>query len=183
MKKALIGIFLILFSSTLFSKEIEPESMYVKYIGFNVNPLLSQLIPMNNINPNINSFAVNSRSFKGRHGFKSNFGVFFDESFNNEQFVSLSFGYENRRKLTDRIYFLKGIDLNILISESFLDFSSLVGPGLSWGIEYKITKHISLSTYANLRLLMGEPNVLFQLEPPLSIGINFLISEKKHKFE
>jgi hypothetical protein len=178
MKKVFTGILFILITNSLFAKEIEPESKYVKYIGFNVNPLLSQLIPMNNINPNINSFAVNSRSFKGVHGFKSNFGVFFDESFNNEQFVSLSFGYENRRKLTNRIYFLKGVNLNILISESFSDFSSLVGPGLSWGIEYKITKHISLSTYANLRLLVGEPNILFQLEPPLSIGINFLISEK-----
>lgn len=178
MKKALIGIFVMLFNISLFSKEIEPEPLYVKYIGFNINPLLSQLIPMNNINPNINSFAVNSRSFKGRHGFKSNFGVFLDESFNNEKFVSMSVGYENRRKLTERIYFLKGIDLNILFSETFSDFTSLVGPGLSWGIEYKFTKHISLSTYANLRLLVGEPNTLFQLEPPLNIGINFLISEK-----
>jgi hypothetical protein len=154
-------------------KEVE------KYVGFNINPLLSQFIPLSTIDARPLEGALVRRTYRGNRAFKRTYQLDFTDLDRPTMLIAL--GAEKRNTITPKFWYLASLEGAFMVTDdnnSF--FSSPVKVGLlnHWGIEYRLHPKISFSTGAVLGLLLdaelGEP--FFQLRPPLHITAHFRIN-------
>lgn len=162
------------------------DSASKKYVGFDANPLLSQVLPLNRVILSSNTFAITTRRFWGNDGFRACYGIGLGEELE-VQFFQLMVGYENRRKISNRWYFFSGVDMILRASSEETTSGSLAsgqaqgfGAGGHWGAEFTLGKVLSFSTEASLRLLVNldDGGASFLLVPPINLTAHFNISKK-----
>jgi hypothetical protein len=157
---------------------------YTKYIGFNANPILAQVIPFNNINPRMTSAALMFRSYNfDDNGIRASYGLNLSGD-NDFQSMTLSIDNDRRRSIgTSKWMYFQGFGVALkLVSENFnrsstipIDDEVTFSVGWHWGAEYQFNDVFSLSTEAILKLGVDleEGSGFFKLEPPLNIIAHF----------
>jgi hypothetical protein len=154
-------------------KEVE------KYVGFNINPIMSQFVPFSTIDARPLEGALIRRTYKGNRAFKRTYQLDFSDIDNPSMLLAL--GVEKRKAITPKFWYLSSLEgAFMIVQEQQAFFSSPVKVGLlnHWGVEYRIHPKISFSTTAILGLLLdaefGEP--FFYIRPPLNISAHVRIN-------
>jgi hypothetical protein len=157
-----------------------------KYIGFDANPLLSQVLPFNRIALDAGVFSITTRNYWGSNGIRLSYGAALAENLD-VQFLQFMIGYDHRRAISKRWWYNTGVDMVFrFLSEDnvngniTLGNTSGIGWGGHWGVEYSMSKVVSLSTEANLQLMVLTNNglVAFILQPPINLTAHFNISKQ-----
>lgn len=156
-----------------------------RHIGFNANPLLAQLIPLNSNNPEVTHAALMFRRYNANNnGFRAAYGVGISSR---SDFTNMYLGIDldRRRRLSNNWEFFTGPGANLRIVSNNLDRTNtatveeefFLGLLYHWGVEFHINEIISVSTETNLMLGLGLDNdeVVFKLEPPINIFLHFNI--------
>lgn len=156
-----------------------------RYIGFNSNPLLAQVIPLNGNNPEVTHAALMFRRYNDNdNGFRAAYGVGIS---NRSDFTNMYLGIDldRRRAIGDNWDFFTGPGVNLRIVSNNLDRTNtatvqeelFLGFLYHLGVEFHINDIVSLSTETNLMLGLGLDNdeVAFKLDPPINIFLHFNI--------
>jgi hypothetical protein len=184
-KTAFLLILIAAFYDNSSGASIPRDTAKRKYLGFDANPLLSQLIPLNRIGLDANVFAITRRNYWGQNGIRASYGVGLSENLD-IQFLQVMVGYDHRRSISNRWLYFAGVDMiiRVLSEETFAGGGSTIsstpgfGWGGHWGVEYKLSRIVSLSTEANLQLMLFSSNgsASFILQPPMNISAHFNIT-------
>jgi hypothetical protein len=157
--------------------------------GFNITPLLTQLIPFNRADPrDIGPFLMRFKNYKnGKTAVRFGLGVDINENDffvdGNQPFIHIHWGWERRKNITDRWSYTRGIDAVAFVGpfnipgDSRNSDASSVGIGLPWGIEYAIAPHITLSTEVELAILLGDFGPNIRLLPPVGLFLNYYFTK------
>jgi hypothetical protein len=162
---------------------------YRKIIGFNMTPLVTQLIPFNRSNPReAGPFLMRFKryNFERTRAFRFSMGlavVNFDDNSDPSFSLNLAFGSEKRKSISDRWSYTKGFDFMILVGNKNIPGNSSsdqasIGVGPVWGIEYTIGKRITVGTEAALNLgvnLNFDVIINFEILPPVGIFLNYYL--------
>ncbi len=189
--KIKLFIYTFLFSNLcLFSQEQATKS---KYFGFNTNPILAQILPFNRIDPALTNASIMLRIYS-RHntGVRFAYGLSLgdDNDFLN---MYLSIDNDKRRSISSKWLFFYGFGGGIkAVSNNFnrvpnspVTSEFLIGPTCHWGIEYRVTNILSVSTEATLRIGLGFGNgqdfisPIAKIDPPINIIAHFNIFKQK----
>jgi hypothetical protein len=158
--------------------------------GLNVTPLLTQLIPFNRADPrDFGPFLMRFKNYKNsNNAVRFGLGVqilgedifFSDEA--SKTFLHIHWGWERRKNISDRWAYTKGIDAVAFVGglnlpgEGSSEEANL-GIGLPWGIEYAIAPRITLSTEAELAILVGGFGPTIRLLPPVGLFLNYYFTK------
>ena len=157
-----------------------------RYLGFDANPLLSQVLPFNRINVDANVFAITRRNYWGNNGIRASYGVGLGTNLD-IQFLQFSFGYDHRRSISKNWRYFGGVDFILRALDDFagtsrVNIANQSGLGFAghWGVEYQLGKIVSLSTEAALQfLLIGDFDAAsLILQPPINLTAHFNITKK-----
>ena len=160
-----------------------------KYISFDMNPMLAQVIPLNRIGTISPGLGVMSRNYWGQDGIRFGLGLDVSEDADLSKFA-IMLGYDRRRELNDNWMFFKGMDLGIAVlttndnqtgggTESAVFF---FGP--HWGIEYRLSRVISFTTEVALRAeldVAGGDASAIRLRPPVNFFVHFNLNRDRIK--
>lgn len=154
----------------------------------NMSPLLTQLMPFNRANPLVTGpYMVRFKKYNNNSAFRFGLGanLRFLTDDNSERILNMAFGWERRKRISGRIAMTAGVDgflsiggFNIQGSNStgnddiFDDFEGGIGVGPIWGLEYALTRNISLSTETALHIPIAS-TLGFFLIPPTAIYLNY----------
>jgi hypothetical protein len=184
-------IALLVMSGSVFAQE-EPGK--TRYIGFNANPMLAQVLPFNNINRNSFNASIINRMYNRKNGgIRFGFGVGIDQN-NDINNMFFSIDQDKRRTLHPNWLFFYGFGggLKFISSDLFENANTAGGPiqneftismGFHWGIEYKINPIFSVSTEATLiwglRSGVDDVQPVIRIDPPINIIAHFNLFTKK----
>ncbi len=156
---------------------------YSRYIGFNTNPILAQIIPFNNINPQLSNASLMFRSYNSNdNGIRAGYGLSLAND-NDFQSMFVSVDNDRRRQIGgSRWMYFQGFGTALkIVSNNFNrattapiseEFSLSIG--WHWGIEYAFNEIVSLSTEATFKLGVGFSNGSFlKIDPPFNIIAHF----------
>lgn len=153
-------------------------------VGFNTNPILAQILPFNNIPSSTSLYSIIVRNYgTSNSGIRTGFGVQLSEFLNQNAFL-FSIGWETRRKIKGKLFYITGVSAAIEFIEdnqtvSFFGNTDMFGGCVvHWGIEYRFNDLISLSTESRLRLGLGDFGPSIKLDAPQYIVAHFNISKK-----
>ena len=177
MKKSILtGLFGLFIMITLIGQD---ENKYTQ-IGFNMSPLVSQVIPFTNSSNQKGPYTVLYRRFnqKNEKGFE--FGIGMDIALENEiNFVTMRFGYISKKQINDKISTVGNFDFAIFgggFNEPGDTSDEDAGVGFIFGrsIEYEIFKNASIGTeiLAFFGLSLIEEGPIFRVIPPIAIFFN-----------
>jgi hypothetical protein len=172
----------------------EPIPKKTRYIGFNANPMLAQVLPFNSINRNSFNASIINR-FYGRKntGIRFGFGVGIDQN-NDVNNMFFSIDQDRRRAIHPNWLFFYGFgggikfinsDLfeNANTTSSSVQNEFTLSMGFHWGIEYKINPIFSVSTEATLiwGIKSGNEDIqpIVRIDPPINIIAHFNLFTKK----
>lgn len=189
MKKFLLHIALLFCACAATAGDTIDARWHKKYISFNVNPVLAQLVPLNRIGAISPGLGVMSRNYWGKDGVRFGLGLDVSELADVNTF-SVLLGYDRRRDLNDDWMFFKGFDVGISVlslnnnqfgseSESAVFF---FGP--HWGIEYRLNRVISFTTEVALRAeidVAGGNGSAIRLKPPVNFFVHFNLNRDRTK--
>lgn len=166
------------------------EKKGIRFIGFDGNPLLSRIIPMNNIPANTFTASILIRRYKANNkGIRLGYGLNLGSSIENMFF---SADYDRRFKLRKNWHYFHGFgaSLKLFSNNSFsrvFQVSTVsqqnVEIGWHWGFEYNIDKVFSVSTEASLVIgkeldRLGENYI--RINTPISIMLHFKLYENNY---
>lgn len=163
------------------------DSIKQKFLGFDANPLMSQVLPFNRISLDAKVFAITRRNYWGNNGVRTSYGLGLSDNLD-LQFFQFMIGYDHRRSISHRWLYFAGVDFVLRsFSETpngsgvVLSNTSGVGIGGHWGVEYKISPVVSFSTESNLQLIATTDvgGAAFILQPPLNLTAHFNITQAK----
>jgi hypothetical protein len=152
-----------------------------RFIGFDANGLLSQVMPFNTVIPRSNAPSVISRRMWGNRGVRTGFGAVYD--FENEELAAMNwtFGYTSKKQIQGKFYWLRGIDVKFIFTNqpsSFFSNQGFFGVSPYWGVEYQLNQVVSFSTETNLDLGFDfDAFGVIQMIPPLHIQCHFNLSK------
>lgn len=189
MKKLIILLSFWCLSSMMFADQSNYTDSFRKkrFIGFNANPLLSQITPFNNIRQGITDPAMIFRSFNKSIGTRLAIGINTDVNTVELLAFSLYFGFTKRKKLYNNFYWTGGFEFRTRAVNNNTGGTSVtlgdefVGIANVWGIEYQINDAISISTETALELgttLGINSRAAISLRPPLSLQLHLFIPRK-----
>lgn len=189
----LTGLLSVLFSSVSAMSSAQnrdsvrvKDTSHYKYMGFDANPLMSQILPLNRITLDSRVFSIVRRNYRGNFGYRVSYGIGISDQLD-LQFFSFMLGFDRRREISPRWYYFNGLDMvirafndNGLIGQVQPGQTSGFGIGSHWGVEYRLGKVVSLSTEANLTflLLTDTDSPDFILQPPMNLTAHFNITRK-----
>lgn len=185
MKKLLVAYCLAFaFLTSAWAKE-----MPARYVGFNCNPLLAQVIPFNAINPISTNASILVRSYNNKaNGFRAGYGI---STGDNNGFMNmyLSLDSDRRRKLGGKWIYFQGFGASLKLVSNNL---SRIAPqqvseeytlalGWHWGVEYKFNDVFSMSTEATFRfgINLDEGTAVLKIDPPINLMAHFNIYKIK----
>ncbi len=181
----ILPILLLAFTANAQEEVLLPKPIATsnRYVGFNVNPLLSQMLPLSNVQPLNSLYSIMVRRYFDKEiGIRTGFGVVAGD--NNQNAFAFQFEFDKRRHLGKNFYYFTGGGAALEIVEDVnSQFGSLeflfFGVKLHWGIEYLLNNVVSFSTESNLRFGIGKNDVLFKLSPPLNFMAHFNVTRNK----
>lgn len=154
-----------------------------RYIGFNTNPLLAQVIPLNSNNPSLTTASLMFRNYNmNNNGFRAAYGLGLgnENDFSN---MYLGLDHDRRRSISDRWNYFHGYGLQLkIVSNNFnrrstatVEEEFTLALAYHWGVEYRLNEIVSFSTEATLRFGFGLDNedIVFKLDPPINILVHF----------
>lgn len=160
-----------------------------RYFGFNCNPLLSQVIPFNSINPVSTNASILVRSYNAKNnGFRAGYGI---STGDNNGFMNmyLSIDSDRRRKLGGKWVYFQGFGASLKLVSNNLNRIAppqvseeyTLAIGWHWGVEYKFNDVFSLSTEATFRLGVNLDNGagVLKIDPPINLIAHFNIYKIK----
>ncbi len=187
MKKYFLFVIAVLIIRTGVSQtdSAKVSSKMERVVGFNMTGLASELIPFNAINPlttgPVNIFAkffVNNLGY--RLGFGANLADF--SSQNENVHLNIRNGYEIRKKINENWGYSHGCDMlisfgNLNLPGNTSDNSDImVGIAPFWGVEYRLSKFVSISTETSLLIGLSEgfggASPRLQFIPPIALFLN-----------
>jgi len=184
MRSFIIFVFCILLAFSVRAQG--KDTLRRRYIGFDANPLLSQVLPLNRIALDANVFGITRRNYIGYNGVRTAYGVGLSDQLD-LQFLQFMVGYDHRKVISPRWWYFAGVDMVIRSffgtnSNGGSDLNGTAGFGFGghWGVEYALSRVVSFSTEANLQLMLltNQGSASFILQPPLNITAHFNISRK-----
>lgn len=192
-----LPIAFLLFAQNVFGqiKDSTIEAAFYEKTGrerifqMNMSPLITQLVPFNRSNPLVTGpYMVRFKKYKNnkafRFGLGANLHILTED--NSERILNLAMGWERRKRVSGRVAMTAGVDgflsvggFNIQGSNSSgndglleSDFEGGIGIGPTWGLEYALTRNISISTETALHIPIASTLGLF-LVPPTAIYVNY----------
>ena len=94
-------------------KNIIDSTYRKKFIGFNINPLLSQVMPFNNINQGVTDPSIIFRSYREKFGTRLAIGINTDVNTLDVIAFSGLMGIGSRKKLYNNFYWLSGFEFRV----------------------------------------------------------------------
>jgi hypothetical protein len=190
MKKALVYIILfsILSIAQADNNNYTDSFRKKKFIGFNINPLLSQITPFNNIRQGITEPSIIFRTYNKSYGSRIAIGI--NTDINTMDLIAFSFsaGLTKRKKLYNNFYWIGGfefrtraINRNLNTGGTTTLGNEFVGIANVWGIEYQLNNALSVSTETALELgasLGVNSQPVLSLRPPFSLQLHLFIPRK-----
>ncbi len=185
MKRAIL-IAVVLLSTRVFSQTVVGLG-YTRYIGFNTNPILAQVIPFNNINPQLASASLMFRSYNyNDNGIRAAYGL---QLSNESSFQSMFISVDNDRRRnigSSNWMYYQGFGVGLKIVTESLNRNSTVPIddqqsfflGWHWGVEYQFNDVVSLATEGTFRLgvSLDEGESFLKIDPPFNIVAHFNLS-------
>ncbi|MEZ4886697.1 MAG: hypothetical protein R3E32_18355 [Chitinophagales bacterium] len=172
----------------IFEVQKVDSTAIVNQFGMNLTPLLVQLIPLNRGTTRTGpyGFSYNRVNAKNKF-FRLGLGVLINDEDLNNSHLNLRIGGGKIRKISEKWHLTTGWDFVIFggsfnVPSSNEDDDGGIGFGPFMGLQYYLTKDISLSTESFL--FMGttvNTPVTFRVIPPVSlfVNINFVATPKK----
>ncbi len=142
-----------------------------KEIGINLTPLISQFIPFKGRTLG-GPFTLMYRRGKNNQFFNLEIGASIESNFNNDDdnYFNLQVGYLRKNPLSQKTTIISSI--NFIISSGGFNVSgfqnnrgTIIGLSFSTGIEYSLTKKLSIGAQAYLIAASGDDFVLNFLPP------------------
>jgi len=155
-------------SAGLYAQDSSSKSQ--KYVGFDANTMLSQVVPFSNFQQGVGFPAVLVRRLWDGHGYRTGigFGLDADNVFLENAYIS--FGYARLKDLGEKYSYTTGLEIRLVSSVgSGADF---VGLANYWGFEYRLNNVISISTEASLQLGVLD-DFQISVRPPVRIQCHF----------
>jgi hypothetical protein len=159
------------------------EKKGTRFVGFDGNPLLSRIIPMNNLQSNTFTASILVRRYKANNkGLRMGYGLNLSNTIDNMFF---SVDYDRRFKLRKNWHYFHGFgtSLKLFSDNSFSGVFQVrtvsqqsLELGWHWGFEYNIDKVFSVSTETSLvigRDLSGFSENFIRINMPISIMLHF----------
>jgi hypothetical protein len=169
-------------------KNIIDSTYRKKFIGFNINPLLSQVMPFNNINQGVTDPSIIFRSYREKFGTRLAIGINTDVNTLDVIAFSGLMGIGSRKKLYNNFYWLSGFEFRVRAINRQLNLpasttlgNEFVGIANYWGIEYQINNAISISTETAFEFGINPgpfAEAVVSLRPPISLQCHFFIPRK-----
>lgn len=182
MKKCILFLPIILFTAIANAATPDTLSGKQRYFGFDANPILAQVLPLNRIGLETQFFSVMNRNYWGKFGLRLGYAANISD---NTELLQLGFlvGFDFRRQLYHNWRFFTGPDMLFQAragNSVFLEEEVTFGFGLHWGVEYVLNRVLSFSTETSLRFLVELDNgSSIVLQPPVNFMLHFNISRKK----
>lgn len=190
MKKTIFYIIILLGCSNVYADSWNYTDSFrkKKFIGFNINPLLSQITPFNNIRQGVTDPSIIFRAYNKSIGSRVAVGINTDVNTLEVIAFSFYFGITKRQKLYNNFYWIGGFEFRTRALNRNLNTggtttlgNEFVGLANVWGIEYQLNNAISISTEAALEFgssLGSNPRPVISLNPPLSLQLHLFIPRK-----
>jgi hypothetical protein len=173
---------LIILTSFVAKSQNNGTSLYApentgRFVGFNANPILSQLIPFSTIPNNFQTPSVVWRNLKKGKGIE--YGLGFNLSEDDESgFISV--GYAKKARLHKNFHWSSSIGLMIAgHNESPSSPAGFFGLFNAFGVEYHINEIVSVAARAELLFGTGDiEGPVFELRAPRFILVYFRVPKK-----
>lgn len=180
--KSFLALFCVLCLSLVDANAFK-EKKGIRFIGFDGNPLLSRIIPLNNLQANTFTAGILVRRYKANNkGVRLGYGLNIGSNIENMFF---SADYDRRFKLRKNWHYFHGYGaaLKLFSNNSFSRVFQVrtvsqqsLELGWHWGFEYNIDKVFSVSTETSLvigRDLSGFNENFVRINLPVSIMLHF----------
>lgn len=150
-------------------------------VGFNMSPLISQLIPFSNASSQKGPYTVLFRRYNQNNNKGFQFGIGMDIAFNNEiSFLNMRFGYISKRNITEKWTTVGSFDIALFAGGFNLPGDTTedeAGIGFNFGrsIEYEIFPNATLGTeiIAFFGASLSDEGPVFRVIPPIALYFNF----------
>jgi hypothetical protein len=165
------------------------KSTFIRYtsIGMNMTTLISRLVPFGNGIPLSGPTSLMMRRYRDNRAFRMGLGLNANADAENINAV-LRLGTERKKDLNDNFTFTRGVDF-ILGSGSFntpgFRFTNtdggLIGGLLSFGLDYKINKFVSVGTETFVFGGLGSGSssgLVLKVMPPIALYLNMNLYQK-----
>lgn len=159
-----------------------------KIVGFNMTPLVTQLIPFNRSSPRLaGPYLIRFKRYgaTGKRAFRFSLGLTTatPDDVDTKVGANLGFGWEKRRGFARRWTYTRGFDIALLLGNNNLpDFTTtgnaILALGPLWGLEYTLAPRITLGTETSLLLGVNaafEFLPVFQVVPPVGLFLHYYL--------
>ncbi|MFZ4542632.1 MAG: hypothetical protein ACOYOA_01180 [Saprospiraceae bacterium] len=163
------------------AQDTQKKSKNYTSVGMNMTSLLSRLVPFGNGIPLAGPTTLMLRRYSSNRAFRLALGLNSNLETDRAN-ASLRIGFEKKKELNTKFVFTRGIDA-MLSAGSFnipgFRFSNInsafFGGLISFGLEYKLDKQISVGTETLLILGLENENdvaLAFKIVPPLALYLH-----------
>jgi hypothetical protein len=157
-----------------------------RVVGLNMTPLITHFVPFNRADPKqAGPFLIRFRNYgKKNNAFRLGLGVSIlsDDFTDNitDNFLHLQIGWEKRKNISQRWAYYRAFDFILSVGNNKTpggnndnDDTGGLGVGFGMGMEYAIARNVTLSTEAQLMLLLPRG---IELVPPVGLFLNYYIA-------
>jgi hypothetical protein len=157
-----------------------------RQVCLNLSPLAMQFVPFNRSDPRLIGPYITRFKWAGtnrKSAFRISLGLNIDASDDNErnQYFNFGLGWDRRRNINKKWSHTRGMEFvlwagnrNIPAQLNNNNFGVLLGVAPLWGIEYALSRHVTLGTEAQMVLATDLDNgPVITIIPPVGLFLHY----------